>query len=86
MASSEGPQPVAGVVVGQRLCLGARIPRGLPLREVLLMSHAALTLQSIQVDERDAAGVLNFPAAKFWQQRPERMPLSRVPFLGEAAS
>ena len=43
-----GPGPFAS----QPLCLGIRIPRGLPLREALLMSYAALTLQSVQVDDR----------------------------------
>jgi len=78
---SAGP----GAFASQTLCLGARIPRGLPLREALLMSYAALTLQSVQLDERDAAGVMNVDAARFWQQNPHRIPLSRETFLGEAS-
>ena len=72
-----------GSFVSQPLCLGARIPRGLPLREILLMTFTALVLQEIQLDELDAAGVMNVRAAKFWQQNPQRIPLSRETFLGD---
>lgn len=65
----------------QALCLGARIPRGLPVREVVLGSYAAFTLQAVTLDEADAAGVLNREAAAWWQQHIERVPLSREPFL-----
>jgi hypothetical protein len=57
----------------QRVCLGASIPRGYPLKEALLASHAALSFQSIQLDERDAAGVMNVEAARFWQAAAHRL-------------
>ncbi len=65
----------------QRLCLGTSLPAGVRLREIVLASYAALTLQNVQIDERDAAGVMNITAARWWQGNPEHMPLSRVPFL-----
>ena len=74
-----------GTFAAQPLCLGARIPRGLPLREALLMSYAALTLQSVQLDERDAAGVMNVEAARFYQHNPHHIPLSQETFLGDAS-
>jgi hypothetical protein len=70
---SEGP--------GQRLCLSASLPRGYPLREAIVASYAALTLQSVTVDERDHAGVMSPDAARFWQQHMDRIPLTREPFL-----
>ena len=66
---------------GQLLCLGASVPRGYPVREAVLASYAALTLQAITLDEADPAGVMNVKAVQFWRERAERIPLSREPFL-----
>jgi hypothetical protein len=65
----------------QRMCLGAQVPRGYPLREAMCATYAALTLQSVMLDERDPAGVMNFDAAKWWQLNAQRIPLSAAPFL-----
>lgn len=65
----------------QRLCLGPSIPRGFPVREAILLSYAALSLQSIGLDEADPAGVLNLEATRFWQSNRCRIPLSREAFL-----
>ena len=67
---------------GQPLCLGARVPRGFPVREAVLASYAALTLQAITFELTDPAGVMNAEAVRFWQERTDRIPLSREPFLG----
>ena len=66
----------------QRVCLGSSLPAGVRVSEILLMSFGALTLQSVQLDPRDSAGVLNPLAAVWWQQHTHLIPLSRVPFLG----
>ena len=66
----------------QPLCMGSRVPRGLPVREAVLASYAALTLQAITFDMTDPAGVMNAEAVRFWQARADRIPLSREPFLG----
>ncbi len=64
------------------LCLGANVPRGFPLREIVLTAYGALTLQAISFDALDPAGVLN-PRAAFWYQaNADRVPLTDVPFLG----
>jgi hypothetical protein len=68
----------------QRVCLGASLPAGIRVSEILLMCFGALTLQTVQLDERDAAGVLHPAAARWWQQHMHLIPLSRVPFLGTA--
>jgi hypothetical protein len=65
----------------QRLCLGANVPRGYPLREAVLASYAALTLQSVMLDEHDPAGVMNGEAARWWQANTDRIPLTTAPFL-----
>jgi hypothetical protein len=72
---------VAGKGLPQRLCLGVNVPRGYPLREALLASYAALTMQSVMVDEQDPGGVMNGEAALWWQANPQRIPLTTAPFL-----
>ena len=69
----------------QSVCLGANIPRGLPLREVLVSTYTALTMQVVTLDERDPAGVLNLKALEYWRDRRESLPLSAEPFLGGGA-
>ncbi|MCI0456194.1 MAG: hypothetical protein L0Z62_04335 [Gemmataceae bacterium] len=69
------PDPV------QPLCLGARLPAGIRVKELVLMAYGALSMQSIQIDEQDSAGVLNPMAAHWWQANTARIPLSRIPFL-----
>jgi hypothetical protein len=68
----------------QRLCLGANIPRGYPLSEGILASYAALTMQSVAIDESDPAGVMSREAALWWQANAARIPLSTAPFLARA--
>lgn len=70
----------------QRLCLGANVPRGYPLREAILATYASFTMQTIAIDERDPAGVMNGDAAHWWQSNTARIPLSTAPFLSGAAS
>jgi hypothetical protein len=65
----------------QRLCLGAKLPRGYPLREAVLTSYSALCLAAVTLDELDPAGVLNAEAARWWQAHATRIPLSRAAFL-----
>jgi len=72
---------VAGNGLPQRLCLGVNVPRGYPLREAVLASYAALTMQSVMVDEQDPGGVMNGEAAKWWQTNSDRIPLTTAPFL-----
>jgi len=66
---------------GQVLCLGQSIPPGIRVRELVLMTFGALTLQSVQLDARDPAGVLNVEAAEWWLQNRSEIPLTREPFL-----
>jgi hypothetical protein len=64
------------------LCLGANVPRGFPLREIVLTAYGALTLQAISFDALDPAGVLNPQAANWYQSNRARVPLTTAPFLG----
>jgi len=64
----------------QPLCLGS-LPAGVPLKEIILLTYGALTLQSAQIDLLDPAGVLNPMAADWWQRNASRIPLTREPFL-----
>ena len=67
----------------QPLCLGAQLPAGIRVKELVLMAYGALSMQSIMIDPDDPAGVLNRDAARWWQQHLSHVPLSRVPFLGD---
>jgi hypothetical protein len=69
------PDPV------QALCLGTKLPAGIRVLELVLMAYGALSMQTVQIDERDAAGVLHAEAALWWQRNMHRIPLSRAPFL-----
>jgi hypothetical protein len=65
----------------QVLCLGPSLPAGIPLKEIVLMTYGALTLQTIQIDRLDPAGVLNPAAGDWWQQNSRLIPLTHEPFL-----
>ncbi len=75
--------PNAAPEHGQPLCLGALLPAGIPVKEIVLLAYGLLSMQSVMLDERDAAGVLNADAARWWQFNLDKIPLSRTPFLGE---
>jgi hypothetical protein len=66
---------------GQRLCLGLSLPAGIRVTDLLFMAYAALSMQTVQLDEQDPAGVLNPQACLWWQMNRHRVPLSRAPFL-----
>jgi hypothetical protein len=65
----------------QALCLGARLPAAIRCKELVLSAYGALSLQTVQMDVFDPAGVLNVEAALWWQRNGRRIPLSRTPFL-----
>ncbi len=67
----------------QHLCLGANVPKGFPLREAVLGSYTALTLQSITLDPTDPAGIMNQDALAYWNDHQQRIPLSRAAFLDD---
>ncbi|MHC4101174.1 MAG: hypothetical protein ACYS15_12140 [Planctomycetota bacterium] len=76
--------PNIGTARGQRLCLGASLPAGIPASEIVLLSYGLLTMQSVMLDPDDSAGVMNAEAASFWQARLDDIPLSDEPFLRPA--
>jgi hypothetical protein len=67
--------------VGQPLCLGAHLPVGIPVVELVLGAYGALSMQSVMIDALDPAGVVNLKAAEWWQQNVDKVPLSTTPFL-----
>jgi hypothetical protein len=70
----------------QVLCLGTSLPAGVPLKEIILMTYGALSLQTTQLDRQDPAGVLNPAAGDWWQHNPSLIPLTREPFLQKEAN
>jgi len=69
---------------GQPVCLGPAMPLGIPLREIVILTYGALSMQTVQLDPSDAAGVLNAEAAQYWQVNHDRIPLTRAAFLSAA--
>jgi hypothetical protein len=67
----------------QALCLGTTLPAGIRLREILHMVFGALTLQTVQMDLLDSAGVLNPDAALWWQRNLDKVPITREGFVCE---
>lgn len=65
----------------QALCLGTHLPAAIPLKEIVLMTYGALSMQTVMIDELDAAGVFNGEAARWWQANQDKIPLTRAPFL-----
>ncbi len=73
--------PNVGTSHGQRMCLGATLPVGIPVSELVLLSYALLTGQTIMMDTGDSAGVMHVDAAHYWSANQHKMPLSPTPFL-----
>jgi len=65
----------------QVLCLGVDLPIGIRVTELVHLAYRALSVQEIQPDERDRAGVLNVEAARWWQQNRGLAPLTRAPLF-----
>ena len=80
----EGKIEVCDPETGQRgeVRLGATLPPGVRVKELVLMTYGALSMQSVMIDATDPAGVLNPEAAEWWQEIRNRLPLTSVPFLG----
>ncbi len=62
------------------LCLGG-LPPNTPPKQIALAAYDALTLQSINTDETDPAGVLNPAASDFFRRHPQYLPLTRAGLL-----
>lgn len=65
----------------QAICLGAALPPGIRVRELILMTFGALTLQNIQMNASDPAGIMNREASDWWQRNLPRIPLTTEAFL-----
>ncbi len=63
------------------LCLAPTLPPGIPCKELILFSYAAISLQTFQIDVMDAAGVFNPLAALWFEKNPGQIPLTHEPFL-----
>ncbi len=73
--------PNVGSSRGQRMCLGAQLPVGIPVIELAIGAWSLLAMQTVMLDVSDPAGVLHVAAAEYWLANRDRIPLSREPFL-----
>lgn len=67
----------------QALCLGTSMPASVRCKDLVVMAYSALSMQSIQIDLLDPAGVMNGAAATWWQANVDRIPLTSAPFLSD---
>jgi hypothetical protein len=72
---------IASAAAGQRICLGPQLSAATRLREIIFLTYRALTLAAAQFNPLDPAGVMNGAAAEWYQRNPEKIPLSREPFI-----
>jgi hypothetical protein len=63
------------------LCIGQIIPRNTLVKEIIWLTYTALTMQTVMFDTRDAAGVINPDAARWWAANQDRVPLTRTALL-----
>jgi hypothetical protein len=73
--------PETGVV-----CLGTRVTAAIPVKQLLLMTFATLTAQTVVLDPADYAGVFHPEAARWWWEHRNDLPLTREPFLAPRPS
>ena len=65
----------------QALCIAPQIPAGTRTSMLILQAYAALSLQSIQFDVNDPAGVFDAKIAQWWQANLHRVPLTTTALL-----
>jgi len=67
----------------QVLCLGSTVSAGIRTVQIMHQIFGALTLQTVQLNALDPAGVLSREAAEYWQQPANLkcLPLTHEPFL-----
>lgn len=73
--------PNLGSSRGQRMCLGAQLPVGIPVVELAIGAWSLLAMQTVMMDAGDPAGVMHMAASEYWQANRDRMPLTRESFL-----
>ncbi len=73
--------PNLGSSRGQRMCLGAQLPVGIPVVELVLGAWSLLAMQTVMMDAADSAGVMHMAAADYWLANRDRVPLTSEPFL-----
>ncbi len=73
--------PNVGSSRGQRMCLGAQIPVGIPVIELTIAAWGLLSMQTVQLDPGDRNGVMNLSAAEHWLANRDRIPLTDESFL-----
>jgi hypothetical protein len=80
LAAIEGPahvlHPNVGSMPDQRVCLGHSLPRGLPLRELVLMTYAALSMQAVELPSGEAGPMMNGAALVYWRMHAACVPLT----------
>ena len=65
----------------QSLCIAPHVRAGTRSAMLLLRAYGALSMQSVQVDAADAAGVFNAQIAQWWQENLHLVPLTTTALL-----
>ena len=65
----------------QALCIAPQVPSGTRSAMLLLRAYGALSMQSIQIDVGDPAGLFSAHIAQWWQDNLHRVPLTSTALL-----
>ena len=65
----------------QALCIAPLVAAGTRTAMLLLQAYGALSMQSIQLDIKDPAGLFSADIARWWQDNLDRVPLTRTALL-----
>ena len=65
----------------QVLCIAPQVPAGTRTAMLLLRAYGALSMQSIQFDVTDPAGLFDEDIARWWQDNLHRVPLTHTALL-----
>jgi hypothetical protein len=65
----------------QALCIAPQVPTGTRTAMLMPQAYGALSMQSIQIDVQDPAGLFDADIARWWQENLDRVPLTTTPLL-----
>jgi hypothetical protein len=65
----------------QALCIAPLVPACTRTAMLMLRAYGALSMQSIQIDVKDPAGLFNADIAQWWQDNLDRVPLTTTALL-----
>ena len=71
----------------QAFCIAGQVAIGTPVTALVVAAYGSLSMQAIQIDVTDPAGLFEPDIARWWQENLDRyVPLTRTPLLADDPS